>query len=540
VLVTLTVQTIPINPQTTPTTPSATTVTTRPPRSASSTTLNTSARRYVEFGFYFVVHAPRQSGKTTALLGLARELTAEGHFVALSISCETAAAFGDDFAGIEEALLSELRFAGQRQKLAPELLPPPWPDAAPGTRLKAGLEAWTQHCPRRLVLLFDEIDSLRGEGLRNVLQQLRAGYTQNRQEFAHSVVLCGLRDVRDYKIASGGNPARLGTASPFNIKIKSIRLGDFSEDEVSLLYRQHTAETGQEFDDKAIDLAFYYTQGQPWLVNALAWEIIGEMEVRETIAIDHVEVAKERLILARATHLDSLIDKLNEPRVQRTLEPIIAGSEPTADTTFSDDIGYVRDLGLIAQGKHLRFANPIYQEVIVRVLGGRTESVITSTPASFRFDDGSIDFPRLLREFAAFWIQNGDILAARDNYHEAAAQLVLMAYLHRIINGAGYIDREVGVGRGRIDLLIRQPYRDAQDRQAEQREAIEIKVWTADHADPLPDGLAQLDGYLDRLTLQTGTLVIFDRRPIAKPIAERTEFSTAQTPSGRTITLLRA
>lgn len=501
------------------------------------------ARTYVDYGFYFVVHAPRQSGKTTALLGLAKELTAEGRFVALSFSCETGEPMGDDFAAVEEVLLDRIRQSAMLRDLAPELLPPEtWPEAPAGARLNAGLTAWARQCPLPLVLLFDEIDALRGDGLRSVLRQLRDGFTQNRANFVRSVVLCGLRDVRDYKAASGGDPTRLGSSSPFNIKIESLRIGDFSKAEVAQLYRQHTAETGQEFDDKAIDLAHHYTQGQPWLVNALAWEITGitKMKVRDTITVDHIEQAKERLILARATHLDSLIDKLNEPRVQRVLEPIIAGAEPGGDITLDDDIGYARDLGLIAQGKQLRFANPIYQEVIVRVLGGRTESIISATPASFRFDDGRIDFPRLLREFAAFWIQHGDVLAARDNYHEAAAQLVLMAYLHRIVNGAGYIDREVGVGRGRIDLLVRQPYEDSDGRRTEQREALELKVWADNQADPLPQGLAQLDGYLDRLGLDTGTLVIFDRRPGADPIAERTRFETATSPSGRTVTLLRA
>ncbi len=498
------------------------------------------ARTYIDFGFYFVLHAPRQSGKTTALLGLVRELTAAGSYLALSFSCEVGEPLGDDVDRVEAALLTEIRGVAEAQGLPPELLPPdPWPQASTGTRLSTGLRAWTAKCPRPLVLFFDEVDALRGDGLISVLRQLRAGYTHSRDEFVHSVVLCGLRDVRDYKAAAGGDPSRLGTASPFNIKIKSIRIGDFTKHEVTQLYRQHTAETGQEFDDKAIDLAYYYTQGQPWLTNAMAWEILGEMRVRDTITIDHVEEAKERLILARATHLDSLIDKLNQPRVQRVIEPIISGATLMPEPELDDDVSYARDLGLIAQGKHLRIANPIYQEVIVRVLGNATEAMIAEHPSSFRFPDGRIDYPRLLQEFVDFWIQHGDILAARENYHESAAQLVMMAYLHRIVNGAGHIDREVGVGRGRIDLLIRQPYRDVDGHNAEQREALELKVWADSQPDPLTQGLAQLDGYLDRLSLDTGTLVIFDRRPTAAPIADRTHFDTATAPSGRTITVLR-
>ncbi|MFC9897449.1 ATP-binding protein [Nocardia sp. NPDC127579] len=499
------------------------------------------AEMFFEFGFYFVIHAPRQTGKTTALLSMARELTAGGHFVALAVSCESISLHGDDFGELEIALLSIIRQAAGIRDWAPELLPPDvWPDAAPGTRLTAGLTAWVAKCPRPLILLIDEIDTLTGMGLINVLRQLRLGFTHQRNHFPHSVVLCGMRDVRDYKAASGGDPARLGGPSPFNIAIASIRIGDFTKAEMTRLYRQHTTETGQEFDDKAIDLAFWYTQGQPWLVNALGWEITNRMRVRETITIDHVEEAKERLILARATHLDSLIDKLKNPRVQRVIEPIIVGDVLPPSDDFDDDVSYTRDLGLIAQSKPLRIANPIYQEVIVRVLGANAEEAVVAAPSSFRFADGCIDFPRLLQEFSAFWIQHGDVLAARDNYREAAAQLVLMAYLHRIVNGAGYIEREVGVGRGRIDLLVRLPYTDADGQRAEQREAMELKVWAGHQSDPLDDGLAQLDSYLDRLTLETGTLIIFDRRPTAAPIAERTSFDKAQTPAGRIVTLLRA
>lgn len=319
-----------------------------------------------------------------------------------------------------------------------------------------------------------------------------------------------------------------------------MRIGDFTRDEVTALYTQHTVETGQQFSPRALDLAYYYTQGQPWLANALAAEIIDKMRVRTTITDDHVDEAKERLIVARATHLDSLIAKLTEPRVQRVIEPLIAGTLPDVDPTFNDDVAYVRDLGLIADDKTIRIANPIYKEVIVRVLGAGIESIILSQPSSFRLPDGRLDFPRLLTEFAAFWKQNGEILTLKQGYHEAAAQLVLMAYLHRIVNGGGYIDREYGLGRGRIDLLIRQPYTGPDGCRAWQREALELKVWRDNAKDPLAEGLTQLDGYLDRVDLDTGVLVVFDRRTTAAPITERTGFIETSSPAGRSITLLRA
>jgi len=70
--------------------------------------------------------------------------------------------------------------------------------------------------------------------------------------------------------------------------------------------------------------------------------------------------------------------------------------------------------------------------------------------------------------------------------------------------------------------------------------AMELKVWRDGAADPLPQGLAQLDRYLDGLGLQSGWLVIFDRRKSAGPAATRSRQELAHSPAGREITVLRA
>ncbi|MCP5157701.1 MAG: ATP-binding protein [Ectothiorhodospiraceae bacterium] len=421
-----------------------------------------------------------------------------------------------------------------------ELRPPSWPEAEAGQRIRRGLSAWAAACPRPLVLFFDEIDALRGDSLVSVLRQLRAGYDGRPDHFPWAVALCGLRDVRDYKVASGGDETRLGTSSPFNVKVESLRIGDFTESEVRALYAQHTHDTGQAFTEEALGLTWHLTRGQPWLVNSLAREVVRNMAVpaAEPITAEHIEEAKERLILARQTHLDSLAARLMEPRVRQIMAPLIAG-ETFADNPYDDDLRYTQDLGLIARELPLRVANPIYSEVIVRVLAGLAEPAILAEPRSFVLPDGRFDVQRMLREFVDFWIEHGEVIAGQMPYHEVAPQLVLMAFLQRVINGGGHVHREYGVGRGRIDLLIRWPYR-AEHQRAEQREAIELKVWADGQADPLAKGLAQLDGYLDRLGLTTGILVIFDRRAAAAPIADRTHFRGGTTPSGRAVTVLRA
>ncbi|MFC5822207.1 AAA family ATPase, partial [Nonomuraea harbinensis] len=461
----------------------------------------------IDMDRYFVVHAPRQTGKTTALEALASELTAEGDIAALMFSCERAKSAGDDYAAAEEILLKSLRQAAEWSGWPEELLPPDsWPQAPAGTRFDSALTEWCRRSPRRVVLLMDEIDGLQGNSMVSILSQLRDGHNARPKgrPFPASVVLCGLRDVRDYKVACGGDADRSNPISPFNIVTESLRLGDFTAGQIGELYGQHTEATGQEFTKDAVERVFELTQGQPWLVNALAHEIIIKMGVTGAVTAGQVDEAKERLIRARAIHLDALVARLYEPRVERVIGPIVAGIWPGTDTSFDDDVSYVHDLGLIRGTRDLEIANPIYREVLLRVLGDRTERFVKADPHSFVLPDGRFDLERLLREFVVFWREHGEVLIRQEGYHEAACQIILMAFLHRLVNGGGYLDREYAAGTKRLDVLVRWPYTGPGGERLVQREAMELKVWRAGKDDPLTEGLAQLDGYLDRLSLTTG------------------------------------
>lgn len=504
------------------------------------------ALHLVDFDEYFVIHAPRQTGKTTVLEALARDINAVGERVALVFSCEQAAAEGDDHSAAIDAILATITDEAHAHGFAAEYMPPsPWPDGPPAVRLRRGLTAWSRSCPMPIVLLIDEIDSLSGKSLIYVLRQLRAGHNARVHggPFPASVVLCGMRNIRDYKIASGGNPGTLISSSPFNIVVESFLITNFTREQIAELYAQHTAETGQDFTPDAVDRVFGYTQGQPWLVNALAHEITRGMRIAlpEPITAEHVDEAKERVIRARGTHMDSLAARLHEPRVQRVIEPLISGSDtPVVDPDYDDDVCYAQDLGLLAPGIEARIANPIYREVIVRLLTAGMQRSIRVEPRTFLLPDGRIDFRRVLTEFAEFWDANGEIMAAKEGYHETAAQLIFMAYLQRVINGGGFADREFGAGAGRIDILVRKPYTDPDGKPALQKEAVELKVRRAKDGDPVDEALDQLDDYLDCHHLKTGYLVIFDRRPEevrGQPLAEISEVTS---PAGRHVTLLRA
>jgi type II secretory pathway predicted ATPase ExeA len=479
---------------------------------------------------YFVIHAPRQTGKTTAMLNLAQELTQKGRYTAVMLSVEVGAAFPNDVGMAERAILSAWRGAAQF-RLPDELQPPTWTDETPGRQIGAALQAWAIASPRPLVIFIDEIDALQNEVLIAILRQLRDGYPNRPQGFPQSVALVGLRDVRDYKVASGGSD-RLNTASPFNIKVQSFTLRDFTADEVADLYAQHTEETGQAFTEDAIATAFTLTQGQPWLVNALAKEIVENLVIDPAVPIsgNHVHQAKEILIQRQDTHLDSLVERLREPRVKAIVEPILAGRE-LADTP-QDDRRYLLDLGLLKRDPAggLVIANPIYREIIPRVLASGPQDSLPHISPTWLTTTGELDPNKLLDAFLTFWRQHGQPLLKSAPYHEIAPHLVMMAFLHRVVNGGGTLEREYAIGTDRMDLCLRY---------GAQTLGIELKVWREGRPDPLNAGLAQLDKYLTGLGLQSGWLVIFDRRSGLPPVAERTVVEHAITPQNRQVSVIR-
>ncbi|NES23747.1 MAG: ATP-binding protein, partial [Symploca sp. SIO3E6] len=474
--------------------------------------------------------SPRQTGKTTAMLTLAQELTASGQYTAVMLSAEVGAAFPHDPGAAEKAILDAWRDDATFW-LPPELHPPDWPQSEPGRQIGAALSAWAQQSPRPLVIFIDEIDSLQDQTLIAVLRQLRNGYPKRPYRFPHALALIGVRDVRDYKVASGGSN-RLNTSSPFNIKLKSLTLRNFTSPEVAQLYQQHTAATGQVFTTDAVERAFTLTQGQPWLVNALAKEIVEELETdpSKPITREQIEIAKEILIQRRDTHLDSLTSLLREERVRAVIEPMLAGQE--LGNIPSDDVQFLIDLGLCylnPQGG-LAIANPIYQEVLPRALSQTPQASLPQISPSWLTPEGKLDPDKLLQAFLSFWRQHGEPLLKSAPYHEIAPHLVLMAFLHRVVNGGGTLEREYAIASDRMDLCLR--YGNV-------TLGMELKVWRQGRPDPIKAGLEQLERYLAGLGLDTGWLVIFDQRQGLPPIAERTTTELVTTPSNRTVVVIR-
>ena len=371
--------------------------------------------------------------------------------------------------------------------------------------------------PKPLVLFIDEIDALVGDSLVSVLRQLCSGYAGRPATFPQSIILCGVRDVRDYRIVLSNQDIVTG-GSAFNIKAKSLRLGNFSKEEMHELYMQHTEETGQVFEEACFPMIWEATEGQPWLVNALGnevtWEIKENRDRSVRIIPEMIYRAQERIIYRRDTHIDILIDKLREDRVRRVIQPILSGDGDVDDSIIpSDDVQYVEDMGLIKRerGKPIRISCGIYKEIIPRELTWTTQEMLTQQPQWYENVDGSINMGKLLLDFQQFFRENSDSWIGRFDYAEAGPQLLLQCFLQRIVNGGGYIDREYGLGRKRTDLLIRKPLTDHYGGPV-QRVVLELKILRGAMERVIDNGLRQTAEYMDFVgSVDEGHLIIFDR-----------------------------
>ncbi|MCL2153125.1 MAG: hypothetical protein FWH57_09250 [Oscillospiraceae bacterium] len=475
-------------------------------------------RRLIRDKCYFVMHAPRQTGKTSALLAMMNAINEEGSYICAYANIEAAQTAREEEKGIpavcsavSSALESYLNRPDLRQWFMEECLKIP-----PQDQLFQLLRQWTVTSDKHTILFLDEIDALVGDTLISVLRQIRSGYTRRPEEFPQCVILCGVRDVRDYRIHQGNGEIITG-GSAFNIKTKSLRMGNFTQEETRSLWLQHTEETEQEFEEAIFPELWEDTYGQPWLVNALGqevtWEIRANRDRCRKITLSDYKAAREELIESRATHLDQLVDKLREPRVHSVIESMLSGESEGISSIRVDDQQYVEDLGLIRTKPTVSISNRIYREIIPRELTWVAQTRIPNQEQKWYVTvEHRLDMPKLLAAFQQFFREHADSWADTFGYKEAGPQLLLQAFLQRIVNGGGHINREYGLGRKRTDLFIEWPIDEKQGIHGPlQRVVIELKLRRGSLETVVAQGLAQTADYSRQVGADEAHLIVFDR-----------------------------
>jgi hypothetical protein len=255
------------------------------------------------------------------------------------------------------------------------------------------------------------------------------------------------------------------------------------------------------------------SRGQPWIVNSLfkraTMRVLQDNDYA-TVTLAHIKEAREQMILARETHLDSLAYRMEDPKIQKVMSTLITGNVDL-ELAKSETFRICTDLGLVTMEKGVpSIANPLYKEVLARQMTIGVQTMIAEPEWQWEKPDGSLDMDALFKEFQKFWRRNSEIWEQKMDYTEAFPHLLLMAFLQRVLNGGGHIDREYAAGRGRMDLAVE--YKN-------KIYIIEIKLIHS-YDSPVEiraEGLEQIKKYRDKIDASSPAyLVIFDRRPEAK------------------------
>ncbi|WP_222424205.1 hypothetical protein, partial [Desulfamplus magnetovallimortis] len=202
---------------------------------------------------------------------------------------------------------------------------------------------------------------------------------------------------------------------------------------------------------------------------------------------------------------------LKEERVRRVIAPIFANID--GDPAFRDsDLGYVEDLGLINRRPQVHISNRIYSEVLPRELVIATQEGLSHQQEWYLDISNQLDMKKLLPAFQQFFRENSQSWIERFDYKEAGPQLLLQAFLQRIINGGGRLHREYGLGRKRTDLLIEWPIDQKKGMYGKvQRVVLELKIQRGNIETQLPEALKQTIEYADIAGANEMHLVFFNR-----------------------------
>ena len=503
----------------------------------------------------------RRASQTSFLRALQAHVNSDDalkhHYECIYVSLERIQGADEDKFSVSRSICSRLALAALEvgdQRAADAL------DAAlhvptPLSKLLSGWprRLWSEN-KKSLVILFDEFDNLRGEPLLFVLGELRSGYVcRGDHQYPTTVALCGMRRLRDYKNDKG--ESIIGTSSPFNVAIGPLHTVPLTMPQVAELYAQHTAATGQRFEADAVERAFYWTQGQPWLVNRIGYDVTtrmaesGQLPATEPVTAAHVDAAVDVMINERSSHLDSLTTVLSEERVHLVLESVLQDRVPPPEI----DETYCRELGLL-KPSGFEIANPLYAEVLPRALLERhmSRQHLENLFAAHRLvvpETGGFDLTTFLQRFCDFAREHAYRKDSSEHVSERNFELLLLTSAFHSINGAGRVDRQRALGEVRSDITIELPRMrvggggryDRNDERHSERIVLELKVGAkrkkgvaAVEQHFTEEALNQIGDYAQRLgRVDRVALIVFDTNVVALPGTDpRTSvFRTEKRPS---------
>ena len=465
---------------------------------------NQDIKTMVDRGRYFSMFAPRQSGKTTFLEGIAKELQKESTYIVILLCFQNLnnVTKQEFYREIEKELYTQLKnrlreVGCEKYEIIGQFL-----QNHRLTNHLSFMELFEELNRiiefKKIVVFIDEFDGIPIDELENFLTTLRELYIKYKmvkQKALYSIGLIGIRNIT--KLIVGG-------VSPFNIA-DQVDFPSFSLKNVRDLYAQYTEETNQPFSEEAIKKVYEKTAGQPWLVNRLGTILTVDVKPGTTEPINENDVDKaiKILLLEKNDHFDNLYEKaiLYKETFVRIVFDNVKYKPDDKDQSWLEQYGLIKK-----KEEKAVVANNIYKERFVETFFSETNVPEEVSTTRYVLPGNRLDMENILQDFDQYIAQIGvRAFYEKDKPEEKTGQFLLTAWLYQFVKGgAGELRCEVTSGLGRMDILL--TYKG-------KKYIIETKMNHGNLTRTLNDGLTQVSGkYLASEAAHEGYLVIFDPR----------------------------
>jgi len=475
---------------------------------------------------YFTINRGRQYGKTTTLFALENFLRDE--YTVISISFE--GLDEEEFANAEIFCQTFLKRISRALRFSD--VDKAYQEAWINTEVKS-FDALGEHITnlcegKKLVLMVDEVDKASNNrvflGFLSKLREKFLARRVNRDFTFHSVILAGVYDIRNIKLKLiQEGLLTLGTGettthnSPWNIAVEFKIDMSFSAQEIETMLSEYEKDhqTGMHIPEVASEI-YNYTSGYPVLVSGICKYID---EILENNWSPHGVRRAVTLILKEDSPLfQSLTKNLdsNQDLSHITYDILMLGGRWLF--TFANPVvGLGVRYGYFAEvDNRLKISNKIFEMQITNYFVNKEQlvSLKPGSPSSWHNEiihKDKFNMQICLEKFAKYYHQH---YSDKDSkFIEREARFFFLFFLNSLLNGRGFAHSEsANTDDTRMDVVVN--YLD-------QQFIVELKIWYGPKRHE--DAYEQLQGYMDKLSLNEGYLLTFNFRQKKEPKQEWVE-----------------
>lgn len=458
---------------------------------------------------YFTINRGRQYGKTTTLVQLRKLLVDEYRVILLSFQGFDDENFKNSEKFCQEFLTSVSEYfeaTGSAEN---------WLNKEVKTFSDLSRHITKKCKGKKVVLMIDEVDQASNNRVfLNFLDILRTKFLRRKEgtDFTfHSVILVGVYDIKNIKlkmVQEGLHPLSSGEKqqnSPWNIAADFEVDLSFSPSEIAGMLQDYEVDhhTGMDVSQMAKEI-YFYTNGYPVLVSRICWYLDRKLKQWN---LDNVREAVRRL--ARETDNElfkSLSQNLeNNESVRKLLYDVLILGVRRSFSVDNPSVGLAHRYSYIEEvNDQVRVSNKILEMRMMNYFISKDEEQSGVTLSHGYMAEitrgGRLNMQLCLERFLVHW-QEMDTEKERK-FLENQCRMIFLTYLKPFLNGVGFVFIETALmDDKRMDLVVV----DQRD-----RFVLELKTWKGQLYNE--QGVTQLLGYMEKLTVERGYLLTFDFR----------------------------